>query len=103
MDKYLVSYELEDGSNILIEATDSNGIERISDKDNTSKASEKFEQAVSHLKPVAEVLFGSFSELNNPSEIQLEMGIKFSAKAGIIFASADSEAAFKITLKWNSK
>lgn len=101
-DKYLVKYEMEGGTSILIEATDTGGIERISDKDNTSKASEKFEQAVSHIKPMADALFGSLAELNSPKEIQLEFGVKFSAKAGVIFASADSEAAFKVSLKWEN-
>lgn len=100
-EKYLIEYELN-GSKVLIEATDEQGIERISDKNKPVKASEKFEQAVSHIKPVAEALFGSLEEFNNPKKIQLEFGVKFSAKAGIIFASADSEAAFKITLKWEN-
>lgn len=99
--KYLVEYEIGD-STILIEAEDQHGIERISN-DNTSKASEKFESAISHIKPVAKALFGAFEEFNNPQEINLEFGIKFSAKAGVIFASADSEAAFKIALKWDNK
>ena len=102
-DKYLVEYQLEDGSTILIESEDKHGIERISDKDNTSKASEKFESAVKHIKPVAKALFGAFEEFNNPQEIQLEFGVKFSAKAGVIFASADSEATFKVSLKWQNK
>jgi len=102
-DKYLVKYELENGATILIEAEDERGIERVSDKDNTSKASEKFESAVKHIKPVAQALFGAFEEFNNPQEIGLEFGVKFSAKAGVIFASADSEATFKVSLKWQNK
>ena len=37
-----------------------------------------------------------------PSEAQVEVGFKFSAKAGVILASADSEATFKVTLKWKT-
>ena len=66
----------------------------------TSAEGDKFEQAISLIKPVAKALYGAFEELNKPKEINMEFGMKFSAKAGVIFASADSEATFKITLKW---
>lgn len=102
-DKYFVEYKLEDGGTILIESKDEHGIERVSDDDNTRAASEKFESAVSSIKPVAKALFGAFEEFNNPQEIALEFGVKFSASAGVIFASADSEATFKVSLKWQNK
>lgn len=100
-DKYLIEYEMEDGRIIYIESSDDLGIERIADN-STSKAGEKFEQAVTHIKPVAKALFGAFEDFNNPREINLEFGVKFSAKAGVVFASADSEATFKVSLKWEN-
>jgi hypothetical protein len=97
--KYLIEYKMENDAVIYIESTDDIGIERISN-DSTSTASERFEQALTHIQPVANALFGAFEQFNNPKEVNLEFGIKFSAKAGIIFASADSEATFKVSLKW---
>ena len=44
----------------------------------------------------------SFKEMNTPDEIDLEFGIKFNAKAGAVFASVDSEATFKVSLKWKN-
>jgi len=44
----------------------------------------------------------TFQEINTPAEINLEFGVKFNAKAGFIFASADSEATFKVSLKWKN-
>ncbi|MCK7576896.1 MAG: hypothetical protein MZV65_14195 [Chromatiales bacterium] len=41
--------------------------------------------------------------MNTPTEIGLEFGVKFSAKAGAIIASVDSEAVFKVSLKWSNK
>jgi len=98
-EKYLIEYEMEDGSVIRVESSGDLGVERIS-KDKTSRAGEKFEQAIAQIKPVAKALFGAFEHFNNPQEINLEFGVKFSAKAGVIFASADSEATFKVSLKW---
>ena len=40
--------------------------------------------------------------MNTPDEIGLEFGIKFNAKAGAVFASVDSEATFKVSLKWKN-
>ncbi len=41
--------------------------------------------------------------MNTPDEIGLEFGLKFNAKTGVIFASADSEATFKVSLKWTNE
>ena len=38
--------------------------------------------------------------MNTPDEIALEFGLKFNAKTGVIFASADSEATFNSTIKF---
>jgi hypothetical protein len=40
--------------------------------------------------------------MNSPAEIGLEFGIKLNAKAGAIFASVDSEATFKVSIKWRN-
>lgn len=63
----------------------------------------KFETAVKGLKPIANAVMETLNDLNNPSEISLEMGIKFGAKTGVILASADTEATMKVTLKWHKK
>ncbi len=98
--KYLIEYKMENDAVIYIEASDARGIELVSNDDNIFSTSQRFEQALNHIKPVADALFGAFGELNNPKEVNLEFGVKFSAKAGVIFASADSEATFKVSLKW---
>lgn len=61
----------------------------------------KFETALRGLKPIANAVMETLNDLNNPSEISLEMGVKFGAKTGVILASADTEATMKITLKWH--
>ena len=34
------------------------------------------------------------------SAVNLEFGVKFNAKAGVVFASVDSEAIFKVSITW---
>lgn len=45
-------------------------------------------------------MLDAFRQLDTLEEIALEFGIKFNAKAGVIIASVDSEATFKVALKW---
>ncbi len=59
--------------------------------------------AVNRIKPAAEVVLNAFQEMNTPDEIALEFGLNFSAKAGAIFTSVDSAAAFKVSLKWTNE
>jgi hypothetical protein len=59
-----------------------------------------FEKAMAQLKPIAQTVMGTLKELNNPSEVAVEFGVKLSAETGVIIASAQAEANFKISLKW---
>jgi hypothetical protein len=112
MAKQLVEYELDDGSTIFVESNfqeegvdASDGITLIDsggDADSSVKASKKFTEAVKSIKPAAEAVLGTLKELNTPKEIQLEFGVNFSAKAGVILASADSGFNFKVTVKWEN-
>lgn len=63
------------------------------------KAKDSFSEAVAGIKPIAEAVIGQLRELG-PTETTVEFGIKFSAKAGVILASAATEGQCKITLSW---
>ena len=105
--KHLVEFALEDGTSVLIEAEgEGSGPQRVSrggEEGAPEKAESRFMAAIARVKPAAEVVLNAFREMNTPNEIALEFGVKFSAKAGAILASADSEATFKVSLKWVNK
>jgi hypothetical protein len=67
------------------------------------EAESRFTEAINNIKPAAQAVLDAFIELNRPKEIQLEFGLKFNAKAGAIIASVDSEASFKVSLKWENQ
>ncbi len=67
------------------------------------KTGSRFVEAIAQVKPAANAVFTVFREMNTPDEIGLESGIKFGAKAGAFLASADSEATFKVSLKWKNE
>jgi hypothetical protein len=102
--KRLVQFELEDGTPVFLEIEDHEGRQRISRGEGAiEKAETRFADAIGRVKPAAEAVLNAFRELNTPQEIALEFGIKFNAQAGAIIASVDSEATFKVSLKWVSQ
>lgn len=110
MEKQLVEFEMEDGSSVIFETTDKPtvnvaGTERVSrdctDSNSTiQKAEQGFNQVAARIRPAAQLVLDALRELNSPKEIQIEFGLKFSAKAGVIVASTDSEVNFKVSVKW---
>lgn len=109
MKRKIVTFDLNGGP-VHIEVEDIEletkkiGYERVA-RGSTEKedGDKRFQDAVAKVKPAAEMLLNTFSDLNRPAEIGLDFGIKFNAKVGAVFASADSEATFKVSLKWNNK
>jgi len=102
--KQYIKYEIN-GESVYVEAESisSEMDDEISHDDAGLIEGGKFETALKGLKPIANAVMETLNDLNNPSEISLEMGIKFGAKTGVILASADTEATMKVTLKWQKK
>ncbi len=100
---HLVRFKLDDDSFIDVEVASQSGRGRRSGSDGQpEEATQRFEEVMKKLKPVTETIFNSLKELNTPDEINLKMGIKLSADAGIVLASAGSEATLKVSLKWKN-
>ncbi|WP_417914540.1 CU044_2847 family protein [Candidatus Electronema sp. JM] len=104
--KKLIEFEL-DGQPVYVEGevSEAEGMQLISHSGDSGpiRADARFAEAVARIKPAAEVVLNAFREMNTPDEINLEFGLKFNAKTGVIIASADSEATFKVSLKWSNK
>lgn len=107
MSKQLVAFELEDGTSIMLETSrDEGGFQRVSksgDDELPVKAEKKFKDIAASIGPAAQVILNTLKDINTPEEIQLEFGLVFSAKTGVIIASADTEVNFKVTVKWVNK
>lgn len=104
--KKLVPFDFENDQ-IYIEVEDvreEEGSGRVGRTDGEPAAGDKrFAAAIAKIKPAAEAVLNTFREINTPAEIELEFGIKFNGKVGAVFASVDSEATFKVSLKWVNK
>ncbi len=102
MSKHLIEYTLDNGGTLYIEAeTSEDELSRISNTGGKETAGQKFEEALNKTEPALAAVTKLIKRLQ-PAESQVEVGFKFSAKAGVILASADSEATFKVTLKWKA-
>ncbi|MCI5142355.1 MAG: hypothetical protein D3909_11695 [Candidatus Electrothrix sp. ATG1] len=104
--KKLIEFEMG-GQPVYVEAevSEAEGMQLVSQgrEDEPEKAESRFADAMAQVKPAAEVVLKTFREMNTPDEIGLEFGLKFKAKTGVVFASADSEATFKVSLKWTNE
>jgi hypothetical protein len=62
---------------------------------------ESFDKALQPLKEISNSIVNCIKDIaNSPEEVEVELGLKFTAKAGIILTSFDSEANLKIVLRW---
>jgi len=106
MTKDIIQFELADGSPVYVEveSRDATGITRVGRGDEAiAKAQDRFVEALNKIKPATEAVLDTLRDLNTPDEINLEFGIKLSGTLGAVFASVDSEATFKVALKWKNE
>lgn len=109
--KNLLQFTANDGSDFFIEVNEP-VLETVTTRGGNSEnatrgviqnAKESFDKAIQPLKEISNSIIDCIKEISHsPKEIQVELGLKFSAKAGIILTSLDSEANLKITLKWQN-
>ena len=103
--KRLIQFPMEDGSYILVEVDQpetEDSLSRIGRADDLlQKTEQTFESALDRVKPIANTIINKLRSLNQPAdEVEVKFGIKMSAEAGAIIASAGVEGNYEITLKW---
>ncbi len=105
--KRLVEFTTDDNACILVEVDEpeSGGLVRAARPGEVIiKASMSFDDALEKVKPVASKIIGKLRGLHDqPDEITVEFGLKLSADAGAVVASAGVEANYTVTLKWKKQ
>lgn len=99
----LVKFKVED-EEILVEEMvpeEQLGQLQVAIGDQIVDAEEGLDRALARVGPVARAIFHALKGIS-PDEVAVEFGIRLSAKAGIIIASADAEASLKLCLKWQT-
>lgn len=105
--KEIAEFFLDDGTPLLIEieVTNNSSVERVSREDihrEVIKAKQSFEKSLDRVIPFASAALNRFRRgLTTPAdEVEIKFGVKMTAEAGAIIASASSEVNFEVTLKW---
>lgn len=102
----LIKYTTQDGYDVIVETNSdespnhtyrgSPGVRGV-----ISEATQSLEDALTPLHKITSSLINSLKDLaNSPDEVQVELGLKFSAKAGVILTSVDGESNLNVVLKW---
>lgn len=109
--KHLVEFDLEDGSTIWIEVDEPEGVggairasRGIGSPEIPEKSPQTFEQALSKIRPATDKVISTLRDLvQKPDEIEMQFGFSLSAAAGVVIASASTQANYTVTLRWSSK
>ena len=101
--KKLVEFKLKDGSSFYaeIEVPESEGVTRAGRKDLPAEANMMFEDAINKVKPMATAIIESMRSITDPGpEVEISFGLKLTATAGAVVASAGAEVNYALTLRW---
>jgi hypothetical protein len=107
--KHFVEFPLEDGSSIVLEVNEpeeERGSRRAArgTEEEPEKAPQTFEQALSKIRPATEKVIATLRGLiQKPDEVEMEFGFSLSAEAGVIIASASTQANYRVTLRWKGE
>jgi hypothetical protein len=103
--KRVVEFPLEQGGSILVEVDDREPrpghVRGPNSGEVVTRANQTFEAALERIKPAASAIITLLRDLtDSPDTVGVEFGIKMSAEAGAVLASAGVEANYKITVTW---
>jgi hypothetical protein len=97
------TFILSDGSTVAVEAEPLSGEEElisIGREEIVVETQKRFTEALSSTAAASREVLETFSMQLKPNSLELSFGLKFSAKAGIVLASADSEATIAVKAVW---
>ena len=90
-----------DGTDNIIVEISSEGLVRAGAGDVLAKAGERLDDAVGKVVRMGQqVIKQARTAAEPPSAIEVELGLKLTAKTNFVVAESSGEANFKVTLKW---
>lgn len=102
---HLIEFDSEFGP-IQIETNDTTVATRsFATSDTGEKAKVKFEESLEVLERVSRSVVGNLKRAAKsvqPDEVEVKLGLKFSAEAGAFIAKAGTEGALEVVMKWKN-
>lgn len=102
----IVELQTDDGHILSFEAQDvgGQGVGYAPASRDESPVRRRFDEAFDDLRLLARSLTDKLDTPDlRPDGIEIEVGVKVSAKAGIVFTSAGGEATMSVKMTWNRK
>ena len=100
----VIELPLETGGSVLFEVEDlttARKTMRGGGSENVKQVTTTFESVIGKLKPVVETVARELGSLAKaPDLVEVEFAVKLSADAGVIIASAGSEASLRVKVGW---
>lgn len=95
----LVKFPLDNSTGFVLVEVDDGTATTLTSPSDAEKASTSFQTAVAKLKPISQAVMDQIKELA-PKGVTIEIGVKFSAEAGVILAKTSGEGTCKVTISW---
>lgn len=97
----LVEFPLEAGGSVIVQVdeTETGPVPAATPGEIAARARISFEEATARLRPIAQAVLAQVKDLG-PREVTVELGLTFSAEAGVILAKTTGQGSCKVTLKW---
>jgi hypothetical protein len=90
-----------DGTDSIKVEISPEGLVRASAGDVIGKATERLDDAVARIVRMGQQVVQRTRDVAEPPDsIDVELGLKLTAKTGFVVAESSAEATFKVTLKW---
>jgi NTP-dependent ternary system trypsin peptidase co-occuring protein len=95
-----VDLPIDDDETIRVEISDA-GLVRAGAGDVVATATERLDQAIGQVVRMGrKVIEQARAAAESPDAIELELGLKLTAKTGFVVAQSSGEAHVKVILKW---
>jgi hypothetical protein len=95
-----VELPIDGTRNILVEVHNQ-GLVQAGAGDVVAKATERLDDAIEHVVEMGrQAVRKARDAAQPPDSIEVELGLKLTAKTGFVIAESSADAHFKVTLKW---
>ena len=96
-----VELPIEGAESFIVEVSNP-GLVRAGAGDVLGKASERLDEAVGKVVRMGQQVIRQARDVAEPPDaIEVELGLKLTAKTNFVIAESTGEANFKVTLKWS--
>jgi Trypsin-co-occurring domain 1 len=97
----LTRFTLPGGSTVLVETPDPSRVVPAGHARAVGDAAQPLRDALASVTTAASDILGSFRSMpHGPHEVEIQLGVSFDAKFGMVIASASTAGHLEVTLRW---